>query len=334
MDIRTLILSEEDVKRVLSLGEVMVAVESAFRMKGSGDVQMPSKQYLFINRYNGDLRTMPSYLEKSDVVAVKVVNSHPENPSKHGLPTVMATIIMIDPKTGVPLAILGGTWITDLRTGVAGAIAAKYLANKEPKQVGLIGAGAQARTQFMSLLHFYGNIETVKVWSRTEKSRKRFVEEMKTLYPGSEIIPVKDITKAVQESDIVVTTTPSTKPLVFREWVSEGTHFNCIGADAPGKQELDPAILVDSKIVVDDYDQGYHSGEINVPLAKGIIAEKDVWGDICEIVAGLKPGRTSSDEITVFTSTGLAIQDAATANIVYQKALKEKIGITVDILNI
>ena len=128
--------------------------------------------------------------------------------------------------------------------------------------------------------------------------------------------------------------TPSKKPLISEEWVSEGTHFSCIGADAPGKQELDPAILIKSKIVVDDWNQGCHSGEINVPLSKGIIDEKDVWGDICEIVAGLKSGRTSTDEITIFTSTGLAIQDAATANIAYQKVLKERIGEFVEILNI
>ena len=158
---------------------------------------------------------------------------------------------------------------------------------------------------------------------------------MKSIYDQvPKIIPVGNIADAIEGTDIVVTTTPSTKPLVYEEWVCEGTHFNCIGADAPGKQELDPNILINAKIVVDDWDQGCHSGEINVPLAKGIIAEKDIWGDICEIVARLKPGRTSSDEITVFTSTGLAIQDAATANIVYQKALKKKIGKTIDILNI
>ena len=332
---KTLILSEQAIRRVLSLGEVMLAVESAFRMKGLGHTQMPTKQYLFMNKYNGDLRTMPSYLEENDVIAVKVVNSHPENRRKHGLPTVMATIILIDPKTGMALAILGGTWITDLRTGVAGTIAAKYLAIKEPKTIGLIGAGAQARTQLMSLLHAYKNIEKVKVWSRTEKTKRKYVEYVKSMYNQvPKIIPVENIANAVQETDIVVTTTPSTKPLVSAEWVSEGTHFNCIGADAPGKQELDPAILIKSKIVVDDWDQGCHSGEINVPLAKGIIDKRDIWGDICEIIAGLKPGRTSPDEITIFASTGLGIQDAATANIAYKKALKERIGEFVEILNI
>lgn len=331
---KTLILSEEDAKKVLSLEEVTDAVESAFRMKGLGHAQMPSKQYLFLNKYNGDLRTMPSYLEENDVVAVKVVNSHPENRKRHGLPAVMATIILIDPRTGAPKAIMGGTWITALRTGAAGAIAAKYLANPNPKTIGFVGAGTQARTQLMGLQLVFRTIEEVRVWDLNEKAALYYAEEMKMKCNQAFIYSVKGIKEAVQGADIIVTATPSRKPLVSADWVDEGTHINCIGADAPGKQELDPAILIKSKIVVDDWDQGCHCGEINVPLAKGIIKKKDVWGDICEIVAGLKPGRTSPDEITVFTSTGLAIQDAATANVAYQKALKEKIGEFVEILNI
>jgi alanine dehydrogenase len=331
---KTLILSEEDVKKVLSLGEVTDAVESAFRMKWLGHAQMPPKQYLFMKKYNGDLRTMPAYLEENDAVAVKVVNSHPENRKKHGLPTVMATIILVDPRTGAPEAIMGGTWITALRTGAAGAIAAKYLANPNPKTVGIVGAGTQARTQLMGLEHVFGTIEEVRVWDRTEKAALKYAEEMKSKYDQEFIYPVKSVRNAVQGADIIVTATPSRKPLVSAEWVDEGTHINCIGADAPGKQELDPAILVKSKIVVDDWSQSCHGGEINVPLAKGTIKKEDVWGDICEIVAGLKQGRTSPDEITVFTSTGLAIQDAAAAKLVYQKALKQKIGEQIDILNI
>jgi alanine dehydrogenase len=333
-EMETLILSEENVKKVLSLEEVTDAVESAFRMKGLGHAQMPPKQYLFLNKYNGDLRTMPAYLEENDAVAVKVVNSHPENRKRHGLPTVMATIILIDPQTGAPEAIMGGTWITALRTGAAGAIAAKYLANPNPKTIGIVGAGTQARTQLMGLQLVFKKIEEVRVWDRTEKAASKYAEEMKSKYNQSNIYPVKGIKEAVQGADIIVTATPSRKPLVSAEWVDEGTHINCIGADAPGKQELDPAILLKSKIVVDDWSQSCHGGEINVPLAKGIIDKEDIWGDICEIVAGLKPGRTSPDEITVFTSTGLAIQDAATANVAYQKALKQKLGESVDILNI
>jgi alanine dehydrogenase len=331
---KTLILSEEAVKKLISLEEVTDAVESAFRMKGLGHAQMPPKQYLFMNKYNGDLRTMPAYLEENDVAAVKVVNSHPENRKRHGLPTVMATIILIDPRTGAPKAIMGGTWITALRTGAAGAIAAKYLANPNPKTIGIVGAGTQARTQLMGLQLVFEKIEEVRVWDRNEKTALKYAEEMKSNYNQAFIYSVKGIKEAVQGADIIVTATPSREPLVSAEWVDEGTHINCIGADAPGKQELDPAILVKSKIVVDNWSQSCHGGEINVPLTKGIIKKEDVWGDICEIVAGLKPGRTSPDEITVFTSTGLAIQDAATANVAYQKALKQKIGEQVDILNI
>ena len=333
-EMKTLILCEEDVKKVLSLEEVTDAVESAFRMKGLGHAQMPPKQYLFMKKHNGDIRTMPAYLEENDAVAVKVVNAHPENRKKHGLPTVMATIILVDPETGAPTAIMGGTWVTALRTGAAGAIAAKYLANPNPKIVGIVGAGTQGRTQLMGLEQVFETIEEVRLWDINEKATLKCVEEMKSKYNHEFIYPVKSIRNAVQGADIVVTATPSREPLVSADWVDEGTHINCIGADAPGKQELDPDILKKSKIVVDDWSQSCHGGEINVPYARGIIKKEDVWGDICEIVTGLKQGRTSPEEITVFASTGLAIQDAATANIAYQKALKEKIGEQVEILNV
>ncbi len=276
---------------------------------------------------------MPSYLERLDVSAVKVVNVHPENPKKHGLPTVMAIIILVNPKNGAPLAIMGGARVTSMRTGAAGGVAAKYLARKDSKVVGLVGAGAQARTQLTALLSLYGKLEEVRVWSRTEKTRNAYVAEMEAA--GGKVarmVSAKSVKEAVEGADIVVTTTPSRKPLVSGEWVRPGMHFNCIGADAPGKEELDPAILKRAKIVIDNWEQASHSGEINVPLAEGILTKRDVWGEIGEVVAGLKPGRTSSDEITVFTSTGLAIQDAVTAELAYKKALAKKIGRFVEIM--
>jgi alanine dehydrogenase len=332
-DVKTLVLSEEAVKNLLTFEEVINAVESAFRMKGLGHVQMPAKQYLFMKKYNGDVRTMPAYLEENDVVAVKVVNSHPEN-RKQGLPTILGIIILVDPRTGAPMAIMGGTRITALRTGAAGAVAAKILARSNPKTVGIVGAGTQARTQLIGLQTVFKTIEEVRVWDLNEKAAAKYTEEMTIKYSKSNVCSVTNIKEAVVGADIIVTATPSRKPLVSEDWINDGAHINCVGADAPGKQELDPAILVKSKIIVDDWSQSCHGGEINVPLAEGIIKREDVWGDICEIVAGLKEGRTSPEEITVFTSTGLAIQDAATADVAYRKALKEGIGEQVDILNI
>ncbi len=330
---KTLLLTEKDVKQLLSMDKVMQAVESAFKSKGLGQTQMPAKVYLFYNKHKGDLRAMPSYLEELDISAVKIVNVHPENRIKHNLPTVMAIIILVNPKNGAPVAILGGTWATDMRTGAAGGIAAKYLARKGSRVVGLVGAGAQARTQLMSLVSLYRRLEEIRVWSRTEKTRDSYVSDMGPLYgDATRIVPVKSVEDALEGADIVVTTTPSRKPIISDKWVKAGVHFNCIGADAPGKQELDPAILTRAKIVVDDWEQASHSGEINVPLSKGIITKQNVWGDICEIVAGLKPGRTSPEEITVFTSTGLAVQDAVTADLAYKKALAKGIGKTVEIV--
>jgi len=329
---KVLLLTEKDVQQLLSMDEVMEAVESAFREKGLGRVQMPAKLYLSYSKYSGDLRTMPSYLEQLDVSAVKVVNVHPENPKKYGLPTVMATIILVNPKNGAPLAIMGGTRVTGMRTGAAGGVAAKYLARKDSKVVGLVGAGAQARTQLTALLSLYGKLEEVRVWSRTKKTRHAYVAEMKTACGGvARMVSVESVKEAVEGADIVVTTTPSRKPIVSSKWVTPGTHFNCIGADAPGKEELDPTILTRAKIVVDDWEQASHSGEINIPLAKGIITSQNIWGEIGEVVAGLKPGRTSPDEITVFTSTGLAIQDVVTAELAYKKALAKGIGKLVEI---
>jgi len=330
---KTLLLTELDVEQLLSMDEVMVAVESSFKEKGLGHVQMPAKLYLFYQKYNGDLRTMPSYLEDLDVSAVKVVNVHPDNRAKYNLPSVMAMIVLVDPRNGAPLAIMGGTWVTAVRTGAAGGVAAKYLARKNSKVVGLVGAGAQAKTQLMSLFSLYKKLGEVKVWSRTEKTRRARVAEMEVLYGDkAKIIPVDSVKDAVEGTDIVVTITPSRKPIVLNEWISPGTHINCIGADAPGKEELDPAILTRAKIIVDDWEQASHSGEINVPLTKGILTRQNIWGNIGQVVAGLKQGRTSSDEITVFASTGLAVQDAVTAELAYKKALAKGIGQFVEIV--
>jgi alanine dehydrogenase len=319
-------LSDAEVKELISMREVMEKVELAFKEKGLKRVQMPAKIYVFYRKYDGDLRVMPSYLEELDVSAVKIVNSHPENRVKYGLPTVMAVVVLVNPKNGFPLAIMGGKTLTDMRTGAAGGIAAKYLARKNSKIVGMVGAGAQARTQLASLLEVYGKLEEVRVWGRY-KSGDEFAAEIKSKYSNiNRTFSVKSVKEAVEGADIVVTATPSRQPLVMNDMVSPGMHFNCIGADAPGKEELDPMILKRAKVVVDDWEQASHGGEINVPLSKGIITKEDVWAEIGEIVAGLKPGREREDEITVFASTGLAIQDAIVAKLVYDKALKKGVG--------
>ncbi len=322
----TLILTDDEVKQLLDMREVLDAVERAFKEKGLGKVQMPPKVYLFYEEYSGDLRVMPSYLESLGISAVKIVNVHPMNKARYGLPTVMAVVVLVDPKSGFPLSIMGGSWLTAMRTGAAGGIAAKYLARKDSETICFIGAGTQARTQLMALSLVLERIKRSKIYDVVEEASKMFAEFASKIVSGADIEVCASPKDAVSEADVIVTATPSRQPVVMSEWISEGVHFNCIGADAPGKEELDPNILLRAKIVVDDMEQAIHSGEVNVPIKRGILKREDIYSEIGEIVAGLKKGRESRDEITVFVSTGLAIQDAVTAKLAYDKARVRGIG--------
>ncbi len=313
-------INGEEVKSLLDMKTAISAVEKAFFMHGLKKVQMPSKIYLYFPK--GDLRSMPAYLEELGIAGVKIVNVHPEN-YKKDLPSVMAVVELVNPETGEPLALMDGTYLTDMRTGAAGGIAVRYLARKNSSIVGMIGTGSQAKTQLMAISEVIA-IDEVRIYSRKESTQDRFIEEMK----GKIDADIKKMpVERVCDCDILVTTTPSRKPIVKNEWVIPGTHINAIGADAKGKQELDPMILRRAKIVVDDIEQASHSGEINVPLETGVISIDDIYGEIGEIVAGVKAGRESDEEITIFDSTGLAVQDVSTAFEVYNKAKDNKAGL-------
>ncbi|MBN1134053.1 MAG: alanine dehydrogenase [Methanosarcinaceae archaeon] len=315
-------LDQKDVKNVLDMASSMEVVERAFKQHGLKKVQMPPKTYLYFEKHNGDLRTMPAFLEEQDITGVKIVNVHPDNAGK-GLPTVMALMILNSTSTGAPLAVMDGTHLTNIRTGAAGGVAAKNLARPNSKVVGMVGSGNQARTQLLALAQVF-DIEKVMVTNRGIKGCKEFVKSMES-YIKCEML-IKSSVEEVCDCDILITTTPVRSPLVKSEWVKPGTHINAIGADAKGKEELDPQILTRARIFVDDIVQASHSGEINVPLSSGLISANDIYGELGEVVAGIKPGRTEDDMITIFDSTGLAIQDVATANLVYGKAVERGIG--------
>lgn len=305
-------LSGEVMEKLLDMREVISRVELAFREHGLGRVQMPAKTYLQFER--GDLRAMPAYIKALEAAGVKVVTVHPENPAK-GLPTVMATYVLVSPETGEPLAIMDATLLTDMRTGAAGAVASRYLARKDSRVLGLVGAGRQAKTQLMAICEIF-SIEKLLVSSRGRRSAVALAELAGRMGIDARVCEPAEACNA----DIVCTTTPSREPVLRADWVREGVHINAIGADAPGKQELEAGILHRAKVVVDDIEQAAHSGEINVPLSRGEFSLERVHATLGEIVAGNKPGRTSDEEITVFDSTGLGIQDVATAAAAYARA--------------
>ncbi len=233
----------------------------------------------------------------------------------------MAVIVLNDVKTGKALAILDGTYITGLRTGATSGVATKYLAKKEAQTLGVVGAGYQSIFQIMAI----SKVRKIKKFLVYDISNKQ-VEKLAKILAKEKIKIKKADLEEVAGQEIVVTATPAKKIILKRKWILPGTHINAIGADAKHKQELDPQILKTAKIVVDCWEQASHSGEINVPLERGEISEKDIYGQLGEIVVGKKPARQNQSEITIFDSTGLAIQDLYTSYFVYQKALKAKIG--------
>ena len=318
---KTLIIDDRMVRKLVNIKDTVGEVEKAFKDFGRGRTQMPAKIYLHLDEYNGDFRAMPAYIEGMKSCGIKWVNVHPDN-RKRGIPTVMAMMILSDPSSGLPLCIMDATYITALRTGAAGAIAAKYLARKNSKRVGLVGCGVQAATQLAALSTIF-KIKEVSVWSLKREDITKF-KKIVSSKSHFKINARDTIRSCVEGSDIVVTTTPSRKPIVKSSWIKEGTHINAIGADAKGKEELEGALLKRAKVVVDSWEQASHSGEINVPLKKKIISKKSIYADIGEIVTGRKKGRTNPKEITVFDSTGLAIQDIAVANLIYRKAKRLK----------
>jgi len=280
---------------------------------------MPPKLYLDLPEYRGDFRAMPAYIDGS--AGIKWVSVYPNNYISN-LPTVLATIILCDPNNSLPVAIMDGTYITNMRTGAAGGVAVKYLARKDSSVIGLIGAGIQAKTQLSSLSEVLPRIEGVRVFDIHREASISFAKEMSAKL-AINIYPVATIQEA-SEADVLVTTTTSTKPIVKKEYIRPGTHINAIGADAKGKQELEAELVRNAKVIVDDIEQASHSGEINVPLSEGKFKVEEIQSTLGEVLAGRKAGRVDDAEITIFDSTGLAILDIVCAKIVYEKAREEK----------
>ncbi|MDB4988339.1 MAG: ornithine cyclodeaminase, partial [Myxococcaceae bacterium] len=275
--------------------------------------RMPSKVYLDLPEQQGDFRAMPSLMGK--YAGVKWVNAHPHNRELFDLPTVMGTYVLSDPRSGVPLAIMDATLLTALRTGAAAAVATKYLATLPLTRVGFIGTGVQAR-MFRDAHRVLGAFELLAA-DRDASRAEAFAKES-----GGRAVSLEQAAGC----PVVCIATPSSTPVIARAWVKPGTHINAMGADGPGKQELDPQILRDARVIIDELEQSTHGGELNVPIARGLYSEAQIAATLGQVIAGEKRGRTSPDEITVFDSTGLAIQDVALAAALYERARERGLG--------
>lgn len=325
---QTLLLNHEAVEANANMADVIGAVSDAFAAYERGNAQMPAKSYVELQQYNGDFRSMPAYLDAGewDAAGIKWVNVHPDNAQRYDLPTVLGTMIYSDPKNAFPLAIMDGTTLTRLRTGAAAAVATDHLAVEDATSLGIVGAGVQSYTQ-LEAIAAVRPIEEVVVSDLDEARVERFIDR----YSEEFRITAGSVADAAA-CDVLSTVTPVTEPIVDRSMVGDHTHVNAIGADAPGKHELDDRLLDDATLVIDDFEQTTHSGEINVPWSEGVLTEADIHAAIGEIVVGdaTVPADTGP---TVFDSTGLAIQDVAAAHVVYERAQATENGSPVDLVD-
>ena len=311
---------EKKVREILDERNAFRLAKKVFWLIAQKKTLMPPKLYLNLpvqgrGSAANDFRAMPAFVgdKKGGTCGIKWVSVFPEN-YQSGRPTVYATILLNSAKTGVPLAIFEGNHITALRTGAAAAVATHYLANPKPRKLAIIGAGLQAEYQLRALTNLFV-FQEIGVWGFIRGESRRFCERFSNDF--HELKPYQDIKSCVYSADIIVTCTPSRKPLLKKEWVKKGAHINAIGADAEGKEELDPGLLLVSKVVVDEWRQASHSGEINVPVSKGLFSKRRLYAELSQIVSGKKKGRVSPKEITLFDSTGLAVLDVHFARHVY-----------------
>jgi alanine dehydrogenase len=322
---KTLILGRTDMIGLLTPSEYNDCVEHAFRMHGLGRVYMEPKGHIVLERYKGEWEVMPSWIEEPEAAACKWVSIREDN-ARYELPAVFSILVYTHPETGFPLAICDGSHHTLMRTGASAAVSAKWLARPDSKVLAVVGAGSVGQGALATCLPLF-SWEQVRVWSRSQESVDRFLESERPKFPELDLIGSTDLEKVVRGADVVVTGTHARRWVVDDAWVAPGTHIAALGADLEGEQELDPRILKRARIFVDDIRQCRPDGEINVALREGLIHEEDVAGEIGKVICGELEGRQSEDQITVFDSTGIALQDSATVPLEYERAVAAGVGV-------
>ena len=318
-----LFLTAAEVRHLLTMDECIAAVECAFRLYGQGAAVPPG--VLSMHTADGGFHVKAGMLDLGRTYfGAKVNGNFPENATRFGLPTIQGVIVLCDAEKGCPLAIMDSRDITSLRTGAATAVAAKHLARRDSRTVTICGCGTQGRVQIKALSRVF-RVETVFAYDKNHEQAFEFaseVEEQLSIPAQS----VADLGHAVSQSDICVTCTPSRQAYLRAEEVSPGTFIAAVGADNPEKQEIHPTVMARSKIVADLLEQCAVMGDLHHALDARLLTKADVHAELGEVVAGKKVGRESDEEIIVFDSTGMALQDVAAAARVYEKAQQLGLG--------
>lgn len=315
------------VPQVLELDAVIARVETAYVALSRGEVSVAPIQHLENTALEGEIDIKSGLvLSPRAYVSVKVASGFYRN-EERGLPTGLATLVLLDGETGLPLAVMNAGQITEWRTGAAAAVAARHLSRPDAVRAAMIGAGAVARMSLRALCRVRP-LTQAWVWAPPVEMREGFARDL-----GAELgLPVQAVAspgEAVAEADIVVTATPSREPIITPGMVRPGTHISAMGADGPGKQELAAALLASSKVVVDRLEQCLVAGELQHPVNGGLMKPEDVHAEIGQVISGDKPARADAWEITIFDATGTAAQDIMVAALVYEEARRRGLGVTV-----
>lgn len=309
---KTLLLSIKDVKEALSMKEVIRAVEEGYITYNAKKVQQPDIVSMEMPENNGETDIKSCYNELNENISVKIASGFYNNGKINDLPTMIGTILLFDGKNGAPLCIMDGSLITGIRTGAAGAISSKLLARKDSKTVAVFGAGGQARMQIHALCEVM-NIEEVRVYSERQEELVKYKEDIEE-NTKAKVILCNAPEKAMKEVDIAISTTPSKEYYIDKSLVKPGMHIIAVGADMAGKNEWDPEVFKGAKIVNDSIAQCISRGETRNAIVSGVIKETDIYAEIGQLLVGEKPSRESDDEITIFDTTGMGIQDNVTAD--------------------
>ena len=323
------LISKEEVKLAVSMKQAIETVSGAFAQLSRGNVSVPIRTHLSVTDYDGLALFMPGYLKQTNELGVKMVSVYSNN-LKLGIPTINALVTLLDAQTGVPTAVIEGTYLTALRTGAASGVATDLLARTNSKSVAILGAGVQARTQLLAVCAVR-SIEKVSIFDNQRAAAELFGTEMAEIV-NMDINVADSAATAIANADVVCTATTSSEPVFEHSDLMPGTHVNAIGSFTPQMQELPSVTVKEAKLIVDSREAAWaESGDLIIPRSEGLISEKDVYGELGEIVNGDRLGRTTDDEITLFKSVGNAVQDVAVAGCVLAQVKEKGLGTVVEL---
>lgn len=319
-----LLLSETDVRHLLSMDDLIQSMEAALAEFSSGRTQQPLRTVLEIGPGHAFFGVMPAFMPAAGALGTKLVTVFGSNAAL-GLPSHLATILLLDPTTGELLSVMDGRYITEARTAAVSAVSARLLAREDAGVLAILGSGVQARSHLRAFSHVRA-LRDVRVWSPSESHRRTFAEEMHREI-AAHVSPVASVQQAVDGADLVVLATAAREPILRGEWIADGAHIAAVGACRPDHREMDTALVKRARVFVDSRTGALaEAGDLVMPMREGAIDAAHIAGELGQLASGAVAGRLSPGDVTLFKSLGMAVEDVAAAHLAYERATERGLG--------